>query len=383
MINLKSIAKSKAFPAIAMLTGTVIGAGFLGIPYVVSKSGFPIGLFYMLLLGIIMLAVRLYLGEVILRTKTSHNLQLAGYAKKYLGKTGKSLIFFTMIFGIYSSIVAYLIGEGESLSFLFFSNTNYMLLFGILFWILMSMLTYKGFKALKKFESIALIIVIGFVIVISALFASRISIQNLSHVNYKYIFLPFGVILYAFLGTAVMPELERILKRREKLMKKVTIIGSIIPIIVYLLFTLIVVGSFTDIPEIATLALGRIFIFLGMITMFTAFFALSIALRDMYRFDFGLGRFKGWLLTAIIPLLLFILIKIFNLATFTGILGLAGGVAGGVEIITILFMNIRAKKMGSRKPEYSIKINWLIIALLSILFAAGIIYEILKFFKLF
>ena len=375
--------KSRTFPAIATLTGTIIGAGFLGIPYVISKSGFPIGLFYILFLGIIMLIVRLYLGEVILRTKTSHNLQLVGYAQKYLGRTGKFLIFFSMIFGIYSSIVAYLIGEGESLSFLFFNKTSYALLFGILFWLLMSILTYKGLGALKKFESVALVVVIGFIVIISALFASRINIQNLSYINYKHIFLPFGVILYAFLGTAVMPELERMLRGKEKLMKKVTIIGGIIPIIVYLLFTIVVVGAFSpdQIPEIATLALGRIFVFFGMVTMFTAFFSLSIALRDMYRFDFKLGRFKGWLLTMIIPAILFILTAIFNLATFTGILGLAGGVAGGIEITTILFMNMKAKKQGKRKPEYSVKINWPIIISLSILFILGIVYEVWKFFN--
>ncbi len=39
--------KKKLFQAIATLTGTVIGAGFLGIPYVMSKSGFLIGLAWM------------------------------------------------------------------------------------------------------------------------------------------------------------------------------------------------------------------------------------------------------------------------------------------------------------------------------------------------
>ena len=82
--------KTKTFIAgLAILIGTAIGAGILGIPYVVAKSGFLIGLGYIILLGLIILLVNLYLGEIILRTKGKH--QLGGYAKKYLGKTGAFL----------------------------------------------------------------------------------------------------------------------------------------------------------------------------------------------------------------------------------------------------------------------------------------------------
>ena len=83
--------KSKFFPALAVLVGTIIGAGFLGIPYVVAKSGFIPGLAYLVFVFLFILLVKLYLGETILRTKGNH--QLTGYAEKYLGKKGKYLMF--------------------------------------------------------------------------------------------------------------------------------------------------------------------------------------------------------------------------------------------------------------------------------------------------
>ena len=109
--------------AIAVLVGTCIGAGVLGIPYVASKSGFFVSLFYIFFIGAIILLVNLYLGEVALRTKGNH--QIAGYANKYLGKRGKIVAQIATLFGIYSAIVAYLLGVGASLSFLFFGNFNY------------------------------------------------------------------------------------------------------------------------------------------------------------------------------------------------------------------------------------------------------------------
>ena len=124
---------SKTFPAITTLIGTMIGAGILAIPYAVSKSGFFIGLITMFIVALLMILVYLYLGEISLRTKEFH--QITGLAGKYLGKKGKYWMFAATVFGIYAALLAYLIAEGQSLSFLFFSNTNYSLQLGIAFWI--------------------------------------------------------------------------------------------------------------------------------------------------------------------------------------------------------------------------------------------------------
>src|SRR3989344_5504492 len=99
------------FTASAILIGTTIGAGFLAIPYAIAKSGFFVGLFYLVFLGLVILYLNLALGEIGLRTQGQH--QLTGYAQRYLGKWGKRLMFFSMIFGIYAAILAYLTGVGN------------------------------------------------------------------------------------------------------------------------------------------------------------------------------------------------------------------------------------------------------------------------------
>ena len=91
MVNTQLIA------AIATLVGTIIGAGILGIPFVVSKAGFLTALPLIVLIGLIFVVVNLCLGEITLRTKGVH--QLTGYMEKYLGKSGKFLMMLSMIFG--------------------------------------------------------------------------------------------------------------------------------------------------------------------------------------------------------------------------------------------------------------------------------------------
>ncbi len=369
--------KSKLFLAgISILIGTAIGAGILGIPYVVAKSGFLIGLAHIILLGAIILLANLYLGEILLRTKGKH--QLGGYAKKYLGKTGSFFMSFAFIFGIYSAILAYLVGISESFSFLFFGNFNYSILIGIFFGIFMSYLLWRGLKALKNFEKVGVGAIFILFILIAIFFTKKISFANLIAINSNFLFLPFGVVLFALLSFSAIPEINFILRKDKILMKKILATGTLITILFYVLFTFIVVGfKGIETPEIATIALGSIFIVLGIFTMFTSYLALGNALQDSFIYDFKYKKIKAWFFSALIPIFIFLVIIAFEYFTFTKILSIGGVISGGLMAILILLMTKKAKLQGDRKPEFSIKINWFVIVLLSLIFVLGIVREII------
>ncbi len=82
--------RHKSLVAASTLVGTIVGAGILGIPYVISKAGLWYGFLIILFLGLAFLLLNLFGGEVVLRTKKQF--QLTGYAGKYLGPTGKRLM---------------------------------------------------------------------------------------------------------------------------------------------------------------------------------------------------------------------------------------------------------------------------------------------------
>ncbi|MEK6873558.1 MAG: aromatic amino acid transport family protein, partial [Nanoarchaeota archaeon] len=223
------------------LTGTVIGAGILGLPYVFSRAGFFIGLFWVLFLGFMIVLSKLYLGEVILRTKETH--QLPGYAERYLGKWGKRFMVFEMIFGVYSALIAYLIGEGQSFSQLFTGGINYSLYFALGFWLLMTFLLREGLRGLKKVESWGVIAILVIVLGMFIWYFPGVKIENLYSFDLNYLFLPFGVVLFALLGFSAIPEMKRELKGSEKLMKKAILVGALIPVVVYILFSFIFVAT--------------------------------------------------------------------------------------------------------------------------------------------
>jgi len=366
------------FEAIATLVGTVIGAGVLGIPYVVAKAGFLTGLIDLIILGAAVLILYLYLGEVVLRTKGDH--QLTGYAEKYLGKKGKIAMLFAMIFGNYGALVAYLIGVGAALAAIFSSNNLFLL--SILFFVSASVILYFGGVVVKEFELFLSAFTVFMIILISAIGIGKVDLSYLTRFDAASLFLPYGVILFALAGGVAIPEMKRELARNKKQLKKAIIIGALIPLILYALFTFVVVGI-TNLAttQVATIGLGQqigeIAVLFGnlfaVLAMGSSFLILALGLKHMY-YDYKINRTLAWLLACFPPLIIFLI----GNRAFVATLAFTGAVAFGVEGVLNVLMFWKAKKMGDRKPEYSIKKNKAVGIILMSILILGIVYEILR-----
>jgi len=380
------IISKNSFGAIAILVGCIIGAGILGIPYVVAKAGFITGLIDIVLIGIVMIVMHLYLGEVVLRTKGKH--QLVGYAEKYLGKAGKNLMWFAMVFVTYGALLAYTIKEGDFVNALF--NTYFggsPFTYSLIFLGLMAFLVYFELNVLEKSEVLMVFILLGVISLICFFALPHVNINNLNSFNPGSFFLPYGVILFAFLGAVSIPEMKEELKENKAYMKKAIIIGCSIPLVVYIIFAFIVVGvTGINTTDGAILGLGNaigyeMLVFgtlFGIITMMSSFLILAFSLKEMFEYDYKIDKFSSWFLTCSVPLVIFML----GVKSFVKTIGVAGSVSGGLMGILIVLMYIKAKKLGERKPEYSIKKSNIISWILILLFVFGIIYELLNDFGL-
>jgi len=367
---------NKKFWATAFtLTGSIVGAGLLGLPYVFAKSGFLAGLFWLIILGALMTFINLTLGEVALRTKGKH--QLPGYAEKYLGKWGKRAMLFAMLFGVYSALLAYLVGEGKSLSQILPGNIPPIVL-GIMFWLIMTLLLREGLKGLKKIETWGVLAVITIVFGIFIKFVPLVKPENLITWNSANFLTPIGVIMFALLGFTSIPELRKEIKGQEKLLKQAIIIGSLVPIFLYILFSTIFVGILgTNITQIATLSFGPIITLLGIFTMLTSYFVLSFSVQSIFKYDVKISKKANFFFTSLIPLVLYALVTQYNLIGFALILGIGGVISGGLTGILILLMAKKAKSntRNKKNPEIEIPLNWTLIIILSLIFIAGIILQ--------
>jgi tyrosine-specific transport protein len=371
------------FMAIAMMVGLIVGAGILGIPYVIAKAGFLIGLVIIIVIGLVFLVLNLYMGEIVLRTHGKH--QLTGYMEKYLGKYGKLGMMFSMMFGIYGALTAYLIGEGETLRTIFSPIIDLpSLVYMILFFIFVTFIMSRGLKEAGRTELITIFIMIGVIILISIFSLPYFQGSNLLEFHPSFVFYPIGVIIFAFISSASVPEVAMLLTKHKKNIKSALMIGSSIPIIIYLVFSFAIVGVIgienfellAPNQRIATVALSYYTSpFLGMFAnifaigaMFTSFIALGLALVQMYMFDYHFKKTTAFILTLGVPLL-FALAKI---STFIVVLGITGVIAGALDGILIVLAHWKVKQLGKRKPEFSVKKSYLLGTLIMFLFIFGL-----------
>ncbi len=340
--------------AIATMVGTIVGAGILGIPYVFAQAGFWTGSLVLLLVGLAMMLMKLLYGEVALRTRGDH--QISGYAQIYLGKWAKYLVSFVLIASLYGSLLAYFIGEGEVIEALtgipsFEASLGFFALFALFILI--------GIKLIKRMELVMSGFILMVVFIIYLLGFDHINPANLSGFDWSKIFLPYGVLLFATSGLVAVPEVRLIVKKQEVLMKKAIIYGCLIPPVLYFLFTALVLTiTGPAVTEVASVALGEmlgwkmllvanLFAFL---TMGTSFLTLGLALVETYEYDYRLNKYVAWVLTVIVPLLIFLL----GARDFVKVISLVGALGIGVNGIIYVATYFAARKKGKRRPEYEI-----------------------------
>ncbi len=367
----------KSIYALAILTGTIIGVGFLSLPYITSKVGIWAMLVYFLVLGPLVIFIHVLYGELSLRTPDYK--RLPGFAKIHLGDWGEKIALISIILGSFGSILAYLIVGGEFLGNLlspYLGGDNFVYI--LIYFIAGALLIFFGVKAIAKIEFWALIL---FFIALAIIFLkgkNLINIDNLSIGNWELdignLFLPYGPILFSLWGAGLIPEVEEMMRGRKNLVKPIIASAVFIPIIVYLFFIYLILGvSGSQTTESAFAGLGNFLgrgvvnlgFLIGILATFTSFIAIGLTLKNLFEYDLKIGKNLSWLITCFTPLFLFLI----GLKSFILVISFIGGIMLGIEGILILLMY---KKI---KPQ-----NVFVYPLI-LIFLTGIIYEIIYFIK--
>lgn len=372
----------KFFKALFTLVGTTIGAGIFGLPYAFLQGGFFLSTVYLLGLGFLTLVLNLCYGEVILKTSGDH--QLTGYAEIYLGKLGSRLAAISLIFGCYGALLAYIIIGGDFLSLLF-NIPQAKSVFSYLFFFLAASVTFFGLRAISRIEGILVSLLLFLTFTTLFFGIPKVSFTNF-FLGGRDIFLPYGVVLFAMAGSSIIPEIEEILRKEHKNLKKAIIWGTLIPLLIYFLFAVVVLGisgpytsedtllGLSGLLDPRLITLGAL---VGLLNIATSFFTLVYVLRETYFRDFHLGKLTSWLLACFVPLIFFI----FRTPTFVEVIGATGSWMIGLTCILIMLIFLKAKIYGERKSEYEMDISLPLVQFSILLFLLGMLYQFLYFFK--
>jgi len=271
--------------------------------------------------------------------------------------------------------MAYIMGGGLALSNIIGLDP---LLCSVIFFGAISWIIYLGLDTIEKSEAFVMPCMITVVIIIFFLAVFKINPVNLSEFSFSKMLIPYGVVLFAFIGTSAIPEMGEELAKSKKDLKKAIIIGSLIPLAVYILFATSIVGVLgSKTHEIGALGLAAILgermAFIGalfaLLTVSTSFMVLGLALKELFWYDYDLRKNTSWLLACFVPFILFLLVR--KVVSFTTVLDITGIITGAIIGILVVIMAINAKKKSERKPEYSIYINKFIAFIIILLFIIG------------
>ncbi len=368
--------------AIFMITGMTIGAGVLGLPYVIAQVGLKIGLITILALGIVMMLLNLMIGEIAVRT--GEPLQLSGFAGRYLGGWAKHVMSFVVVFSGFGVLLAYIIGEGQSLGALTGVSPAYC---SIVFWAIGGFLVWRGLQTVKKAEQVLSFAVMAIIAGLAAYFLPKAEMPNLIFTDWSKVFLPFGVVLFALHASPAIVEAHTLMPGSQKHFRSAVIIGTLLPMILYMMFSAGVVGVLGHgTTPIATVGLGEKFggailligNFFAILAMGTAFMGMGVALKQTLKWDHKMGSFFANILVVFFPLLLFIL----GFNNFVAVLDVVGGLFIGIEAILMVMACYVARRKGDLgAARYGLHYFWLAAIPVLIIFSLATVVSVVNIIR--
>ncbi len=371
------------FKSVAVLAGTILGAGIFTVPFVIQKAGIlSIFIYFPLLYGI-QLILHLIYAEIILATKERH--RMVGYVGIYFNGFYKRIAFVVSLLGKNGTLIAYIILGGIFLHQLLSPFWGGSLFFyTVLLFLVETAIVLLGLKIIAKVEvflTILLVIAIGG---LSWRSLGYWEIGNYSFFSWKNFLMPYGAIFFAIGGQAAIPEICQLLKNEKRKIRSAIIWGTFLPIFLIAFFAFLVVGVTgpnTTPDVIAGLAtkLDSWIIFLalifGLMAIITSYIIIAKSLKEVYWWDGGLNKYLAWILATAIPLGVY-LIGVKNLIN---VIGLTGAITGGLYGVILISIYLKVQNKKRRRLVYrkylSKKLAWV----LSVAFILGAITELFLF----
>ncbi len=347
-----------------IIVGASIGAGILSLAYGSRLAGFPVLVFWVLLIGLFTTISMLYVAEATLRTRRP--LQLSGLAETYIGKVGAWLMFIAVFGNSVGALTAYTTGSGQILSQMMGIPP---ILGSLLFFIPAVVVVWLGLKAVGAAETIitsAMILMI-LILVTATILGPGIKASHLTYFNIGSAIPVFGLVIFTFIGQYSVPELARGYSRGDiKRLPKAIITANIIIALMLIIVPMAALGlnGPEKVTQVVTVAWGEAlgswaFFLANIFTMcafMTSFWAIGQSLLtnivDKLKFPSEMDPKFRMIALALVVTPPF-LIAYSGLIGFVDILRLTGAFSGMMMgLLPILMLN-RARKEGTREPEWN------------------------------
>jgi tyrosine-specific transport protein len=268
----------KDIGAILLVCGTTIGAGMLALPTITSPLGFLLSCGCYLFIFSLMLLSGYFLVKLVLHYPEHHN--FVSLSKKIMGQKGAAFCWIIYLLLMYALVAAYLSASASLISsrLSFFEETWLIFLLPVAFSIFLKF----GIKGIDRINQLLMFFLIASFVGLMIYLGIH---QNLALPwtgTSKNIFPTFPIIITAFGYHIIIPSISSYLDRNFKRIIRALVIGSFIPLTIYILWQWLVSTNLSldllqtayeeDIP--LTELLNVVHPNLGQIAQAFAFFAI-------------------------------------------------------------------------------------------------------------
>jgi tyrosine-specific transport protein len=394
---MSKIPLSKQLGCIMIVTGTEIGAGILALPIISAQLGFLMTTVIMLIAWLVMTYTSLLIADICL--KMPEGTSFSSMAKRVLGLPGAIVAWLSFVILLYAISIAYISAASSAFNHIISSIPEHA--WSLIFVCVFAAFVVMGVKAVDWANRLLLTIKLVFLVIVCVFLLGIINPSNLlvEPVSLGVLVVALPVIVTSFTSHVIVPTLTDYLHKDAKVIFRVLIIGSLIPLFLYFLWLAAVLGvlpltgpiSFmstvfdhkpidsANVGDILAALQSKIhmpFINISVniftdISVMTSYLSVSLALYHFNVDSYKLHRLSLQFRTLIATLLTFIiplLIAQINPDLFIPALSYVGAC---IAVLLIIMPALMAHKLTRQGHEFSYKLSkfkpfWVIAILLGL-----------------
>lgn len=226
-----------------LIAATTIGVGMLGLPVATGPGGFlPATAVYLMTWGF-MLCTGLLLLEVCTWMPKEANLITMTY--RLFGPIGRSICWVVYLFLFCMAMIAHVSGGGGTMVDLLHLNFGLEIsepIAMVLYVLLFSPIVYLGTRAVDRFNLFMMTGVLITYLSFIFLSAGKVDFRLLAHANWSLAWPAIPVLFTAFTYQLIIPTLMTYMNQDAKKVRLSIILGSSIPLVIYLIWEMIILG---------------------------------------------------------------------------------------------------------------------------------------------
>jgi tyrosine-specific transport protein len=227
------------FGGTLLIAGTMVGVGMLALPVATGEGGFFPALVIYLFCWLFMLSTGLLLLEVC--TWMPKDANLITMAHRLLGPVGKSICWVVYLFLFVTIMIAHVVGGGAVLGEICGCSLPGSLAI-LIYVVLFSPVVYLGTKWVDRLNITLMIGVATCYFLFVAVSYKHINLSLLTHTNWPKAWLALPILFTAFTFQVIIPTLMTYMDRNVKKVRLAIILGTSIPLVVYLIWEFLILG---------------------------------------------------------------------------------------------------------------------------------------------